>query len=410
MSSEKKDNVENIENPSVGSHPDDFKKSKFESLSRKIRKKILRNNGPLQQLYRWFIKLFTSGPRPEIYHDWLYVNSIFQKAIYCAESEGKLSPGTFSTLATIQAYLELARYERNFAKAWSYINLAITLLPLVVKPEELASVTFRLQQRKLKEKEKAAVQDWISKLVSIQSQLKLTKEEKDDEKSQLYILQANTLVAQLEREIKACTTLPRYSKAGKEKESDSSDNREQDKNQLHFEQINEAQMWNVKNLRIALKLSLWKSVGSWFLLSLLIALAIAVCGENSFKLRDSPYYRYIFILLLGFFGGGLSALLTARQTAVRIVDWGLLKAYMILRMLLGAAGSFVVYIIVQAISLGEISKDINTNFPVFLALGIAAGFSERLFIKALEKISENLSPGVGDSDKEEKEKAGKEDE
>jgi len=407
MSSEKK---ENVENSSTRSNSNDFKKSKFESLSRKIRKKISRNNGPLRQLYRWFIKLFTSGPRPEIYHDWLYVNSIFEKAVYCVESEGSLSPDTFSTLATIQAYLELARYERNFAKAWSYINLAITLLPLVVKQEELPSVTFRLQQRKMKEKEKVAIQDWISKLVSIQSQLKLTQGETDHEKSQLYIQQANTLLAQLESEVKACKTLPKHAKAGKEKESDS-DNRKQDKNQLYFEQINEAQTWNVKNLRIALKLSLWKSVGSWFLLSLLIALAIAVCGESSFKLK-SPAYRYIFILLLGFFGGGLSALLTARQTAVKITDWGLIKAYMILRMLLGAAGSFVVYIIVQAISLGQISTEIDKNFAAFLALGITAGFSERLFIKALEKISENLSPGVDDSDadKDENKEAGNKEE
>ena len=396
MSSEKK---ENVETSPAGVFSNDFKRSKFESLSKKIRRKISRNNGPLRQFFQWFAKLFTSGPRPEIYHDWLYVNSFFEKAVYCAESEGTLNPGTFSTLATIQAYLELARYERNFAKAWSYINLAITLLPLVVKEEDLPAASFRLQQRRINEKDRAAVRDWVSKLVSIQAQLELTEKETDQGKSQLYIEQAKTLISQLEKDVKACTTLPRASKAVKESESDSEEE-VPDKNQLHFEQLNLAQIWNSWNLKISLKLSLWRSVGSWFLLSLLIALSIAIWGEKVFANLWSPYYRYIFALFLGFFGGGISALLTARQTAVKITDWGLIKAHTILRMILGAAGSFVVYIIVQFLPLGEISKTIKDDFAAFLALGIAAGFSERLFIKALEKISENLSPGTDESNSE----------
>ena len=44
---------------------------------------------------------------------------------------------SLSALAIIRAYLELARYERDFAQAWSFVNMAAAHLPLVVEEKDL---------------------------------------------------------------------------------------------------------------------------------------------------------------------------------------------------------------------------------------------------------------------------------
>jgi len=101
-------------------------------------------------------------------------------------------------------------------------------------------------------------------------------------------------------------------------------------------------------------------------------------------------HPFLFTALLGFFGGALSAFRKARQSAIDIPSYELIKVHTVLRMLLGAAGSFVVYTAAGWLQVG-ISELLSSNISMFLIVGIAAGFSERLFVKALEDIADNLS-------------------
>jgi hypothetical protein len=296
--------------------------------SKKITEDIMKNMGGLRKLFYLTRKIFISGPRSGVYHDWLVVYSFYKKALYCAgmNSRKPLTEEEMAALAIIRAYLELARYERDFAQAWSFVNMAASHLPLVVEDKDLPPFVAYLKP--LKEDEAAGD---ISQL---------------------------------------------------------------DKNKLQHKLMERAYQWNSENRKTSLKLSLWRSVGFWLFLSLVIAVLIAEYATWVFKGGAILFYRYASISLLGFFGGGLSAFFTTRRAVVNIPNSVLIRAHTILRMLLGAAGSFVVYVIAQWVPLAGISELINSNYAAFLTLGIVAGFSERFFIGALEKISANLSSGL----------------
>lgn len=296
--------------------------------SKKIITDIMKNMGGLKILLYKIKKFFISGPRSGVYHDWLVAYSFYKKALYCTciKNQQPVTDEEMAALAIIRAYLELARYERDFAQAWSFVNMAAAHLPLVVEKKDLPPFVSYL--RFLKDNDSEDIED-ISKL---------------------------------------------------------------DKSKLHHKLLERAYQWNSRNRKTSLKLSLWWSVGLWLFLSLGIAVLIAEFITAIFKGGADLFYRYISISLLGFFGGGLSAFFTARQAVVNIPNSTLIKAHTVLRMLLGAAGSFVVYVIAQWMPLAGISDLINKEYPVFLTVGIVAGFSERFFIGALEKISDNLSP------------------
>ncbi len=147
-----------------------------------------------------------------------------------------------------------------------------------------------------------------------------------------------------------------------------------------------------------MKLSLWRSLGYWILFSLLIAIIVAeILFDESHPTGKLINIPYVFAAFLGFFGGGLSAFLTTRDSVISITNYELIRTHTILRMILGAAGSFVVLVATQALNLNSTMGSVNDNYAVFIAVCIAAGFSERLFISALEKISDNLKISSDDS-------------
>lgn len=293
--------------------------------SKKIIEDIMKNMGGLKKFLYGIKKFFISGPRSGVYHDWLVVYSFYKRALYCAciKNQQPVTEEEMAALAIIRAYLELARYERDFAQAWSFVNMAAAHLPLVVEEKDLPPFVSYLKSIK----ENEAVED-INQL---------------------------------------------------------------DRNKLQHKLLERAYQWNMKNRSTSLKLSLWWSVGSWLFLSLGIAVLVAEYATAIIKGGSTLFYRYVAISLLGFFGGGLSAFFTTRQAVVNIPNNVLIRAHTVLRMLLGAAGSFVVYVAAQWVPLAGISDLINKEYAVFLTLGIVAGFSERFFIGALEKISDNLS-------------------
>lgn len=328
-------------------------------IEAEVYQNIRKNIGWFRLTMRTVFKIFRRGPRTEIAHDWLMINGFANMVQENLQSREKIDGSFISALAMIRAYLDLARDERDFAQAWSYVNLATTLLPRVVEEKDLATVTFRMSCHRSKPDDKG----------------------KKDAAAQPVNGDADGAAA------------PAQTPAKEERQA-----QPLDRNELYRHQLAEAQKWNSRNRIISLRQSLWRFIGACLFTSLVIAISVAEVYFFFPKLFEvNGPFRYIAIALLGFFGGGLSAFLKARKEAINFSNCGLIKTHMILRMLLGAAGSFVVYVLVQWMPITDLTKSIDTNFSVFLSLGIAAGFSERLFINALEKVSSNLKLSGGDN-------------
>ncbi|MBM3240669.1 hypothetical protein FJZ31_30665 [Candidatus Poribacteria bacterium] len=108
--------------------------------------KEIGTGGPVRRALRWIRQLFFLGPRAEICHDWLIVRSFAERVFECIISSMRpVDDKKKRTLATVQAYLLLAKKERDFAQAWTYINSADALLPLVVNDDECDACCARLR-------------------------------------------------------------------------------------------------------------------------------------------------------------------------------------------------------------------------------------------------------------------------
>ena len=103
--------------------------------------------------------------------------------------------------------------------------------------------------------------------------------------------------------------------------------------------------------------------------------------------------------MLGLFGGALSVLLSARDRKVTAITYGQTKSHIIMRLLLGAAGAYVMFVLVSLP--GLMSKEVFGYLQKpqgFIALGIVAGFSERLFRNTLEKLAKKFPTSDEKSD------------
>lgn len=420
----------------------------LDKLIEEIVGKLKKINKSTNICRRFWQRIFKSAPRPEVYHDLLHVRAYAERVTESIRKCGTVDKERLHTLATILAYLELAERERDFAQAWTYVNLADELLPLVVEEHELESCCARLSAwdegmpDNLKKKLKAAL-DYVDGktdssspstnfVESLKSKLKekgidLPKDAvihtKEENQQSLTKDGSKTYFASKETDEIKVEGVPKVSSPASNVPR---------KYNMHIKQSIRASFWNSSNRRISLKLYLWHSIGFWLFLSLIFAILVSeyvyfnyykpvevekaqseqVSDQALKKVSQIPPFilshPFFFVAVLGFFGGALSASLKARKSVIDITSYELIQVHTKLRMLLGAAGSFVVYILIQVISPGGIADTIHTNIFAFLGIGIAAGFSERLFVGTLEKISENINlTGVEEEGEGEGEKGGK---
>jgi hypothetical protein len=314
--------------------------------------------GSIQKVKNWFVKRFFRGPGKEISHDWHIVNSFLERTIVHIKRLPKTDidyEKKILTLARIKAYLKMAKIETNFAEAWTYVNLADSFLPLVVNEDELGNCIMRLASR-----DRLITESILTTLPS-----EAQKILKDDNLMSV-VIDGN---------------LDRY--------------------KLYREQEMRALLWNSLNRKISFRISLWHSLEMYLLFALVLAVGVTeiismlvpelmLVKDVNGKTMTSIPFPFIFVSILGFLGGGLSAYVKTRDKAVDITSYKTLKVYTILRMLLGAAGSFVVFIIIHFLGNDELNTLLNTNIYAFLGIGIVAGFSERLFIETMEKMADKL--------------------
>src|SRR5437867_5267746 len=97
-------------------------------------------SGAWWKVRQWFF----TGPRAEIAHDWEIVSQFAERAKRHFAETGKISEIDKYNLAEVAALLECARTEIDFGQAWTYVNSADALLPLIVAEEELRPAIVRL--------------------------------------------------------------------------------------------------------------------------------------------------------------------------------------------------------------------------------------------------------------------------
>lgn len=285
------------------------------------------------RVFRWF----SAGIAAEVRDDWLRVRrKVDAIKARLFEAEGA-SPEEADQLATASAYLELARYSRDLAEAWGFVNQADEVACKLTPKEERATQVTRLDSWE------PLLARWLSELY----------DDKD-------------VVAQFEKCRKKSKTDPCNAIS------------------VH------SQQWTLINHWISFSRRLWR-LGVWVLLVALV-LAIGVTEIIVPPATKLPLpLPYVTIAVLGLFGGALSALLSARSRKVTAITYGQNKSRIIMRLLLGAAGAYVMYVLVSLPRLmsDEVSRYL-TKPQGFIALGIVAGFSERLFQDTLERLAEKF--------------------
>lgn len=358
------------------------KKKKIKPMDKLIEKKeieIRKKRGPAKSFFIRFQRLFRECPRPEIYDDWCTVQGFANRArVSIDKLEDKKKKCTF---ATVQAYLNLARIERDPGQAWAYVNSADKDLPLVVDDKDFNRCLLRLRvwDEEMPEDLKKILNFQEKKLYDINyRELKELARCADKARGEEH----RRLVEKLSKKYQAVGTPD----APQDPVSD-------ERRKVEYcKQAARAQLWNLANREVSLKLSLWRSVSWRLLVGLALAIIIAeiiYAGLNP----EKPWWYFPFFTssVMGFFGGGLSALLIAHKSVVETPAYEVIKVQTASRMLLGAAGALVVYTIAgSGILAGNISQLLRENIYVLLIIGIAAGFSEQIFVRPLEKIAQNL--------------------
>jgi hypothetical protein len=341
---------------------------------------------------------FVTGPRAEIAHEVQVVNSFAERAQQRFGRETGLTETDKANLVTVRALLKCARDETDFAQAWSHVNLADAILPLIVAEEDLLACVSRLKNAdyRLPNEYQAELKEYLTdgEVVSLLKNLREWMEAnkpkargKDEAESKAH----SELEDRVKRVIDGKTLIP----------SDPLT-----RQCRHAEQLVRTVLWNGVNRKVSLKLSLWGSIRRGLTFALLALFAAIAMWTSCQKIPDWKLaLSFLEIAFLGLFGGMLSAFLKARDEEVNVPSYQVVVSRTRLRMLLGAAGAVVMYGVGLRLLTEKLQVLINTDLFAFLTVGIVGGFSERLFIETLEKAASNLHTSGSPTKKEGKSKA-----
>lgn len=406
----------------------------IEEIRKEVRGELLKDIGRIR---KWWLQkvqsIFRWGIPNEVEDDIRKV----QEAVY-ASLVSATSPEDVKTVGTILAYLDVARLETNIARSWRYLNGADALLPLIVPEDKLDSCTRRLEfyDKDIDEKKKDRIEEAKTQyeitIKSFSSDLIINERIKDadihfekaistmnikDDKKGLINKRRTEYVTYLKsidnKIIDKEELQNRKNSFQNEIDSIVHDEKEKDKideavsnfvdkippydrikvkrNALHDLQVIRTLIWDDFNNKIELKQDLWRSLGWRLFVATVTAIVAAIFAQSLWMGEPlENQWRFAVAPIFGFFGGAISAFISSRKVVIESPSYRSIRLHTVLRMLLGAVGAFVFYIIGTSFPLGMITTMLEAGPLEFMTICIVAGFSERLFIKTLEEVSENL--------------------
>ena len=320
----------------------DFKRSKKSELRRQ--------RGWIRQFSAEIVRWISTGIAYEARDDWQRVKRCSDMIGARLFKDGAVRLDVAEQLATADAYLELAREVRDLAETWSFVNQASEILCCLANDDEKEAIVHRLAIWE------PILKRWLGELYDQEN-----------------------VATELENSLGDGSDICR-------------------KLTVH------AQLWQLVNQWISFTRRLWRF--ALFILAVTLVLAITIAemlyvipkgadGQSVSVVTDDPF---IWVSLLGLFGGALSALLNVNDRKVTAVTYGQSKTQLFIRLVLGACGGFVVYVLVNVPGLFQdaVVEFFRKGLFGFIALGIVAGFSERLFLGALEKAASKFPTTGGD--------------
>lgn len=335
-------------------------RDQYDRIAAQRLKELRRQKGWIHWIVTCVFRWFSGGIAAEARDGWLRVRRNVDTIKAQLFEAGGAAPEDADQLATASAYLELARYSRDLAEAWGCVNQADEVACKLTPSDERATQVTRLEGLE------PLLAHWLSELY--------------DDKA---------LVEKFEQRRERSKTDPC------------------DAISVHVQQ------WTLINHWISFSRRLWRLCVWILFVTLVLAIGVteiivqpttgsppatesppttgsppATTGLQKTTVLPLPY---VTIAVLGLFGGALSVLLSARDRKVTAITYGQNKSHIMMRLLLGAAGAYVMYVLVSLPDLmNEKVMAYLTEPQGFIALGIVAGFSERLFKETLEKLAKKF--------------------
>lgn len=360
-------------------------KMKRKELDRLVKEKIddIEKKGTLARWCRRIRSRFFKNPIHEINYDWCTVHGFADRVRWKIISEGEDDCKKKRRYATVEAYLTLARFEKDPGQAWNYVNSADKLLPLLVDDEDFERCLSRLH-------------NWDSTLIDLESKPKEGSKKNSVDRLALKNFEERHEKLEAKFEAERGRLHANENEGGFEKEQPP--NRSEVQVSLRLRNIAynwqalRVQHWYQFNVELSLWFSLWRSYSIKLLWALIPAVILAEFLYTGFNPEKPLWYRpFLTVSIMGHFGGCLSAKLLARDLVRRVTSLELINVLITTRMLIGAAGAFTVYAIFgSGLISSVILQPLTENFVVLLAVGISAGFSEQLFVDSLHKSVQNL--------------------
>lgn len=352
----------------------------YETIEKDRIREIRRQKGGLRRFFDAPLRWLSPGVAYEARDDWLRLENHYD-TIKARLLDSGASPETLHQLATANAYLEITRSTRDLAETWALVNQAGEILCKLGNDEEKTALVQRMENwRPLLDSRL----DELYKNESVSKKMNETLNEQNDPGQCMAI----------------------YS-----------------------------QHWNLINQWISFSQRLWRFAARMLFISLTLAIITAeiISAPLGDDAKDSPVtssinaetdstppggkmesnstvsnkktpvteHPYLSISLLGLFGGALSALLSASDRRVTAITYRQHRSQILIRLLLGASGAFVIYTLISTPNLFDVELVAFFQYKTegFLALGVVAGFSEQLFKKTLENLAKKFPTSKLQTDK-----------
>jgi hypothetical protein len=157
-----------------------------------------------------------------------------------------------------------------------------------------------------------------------------------------------------------------------------------------------AQGWHLVNEQNAFSTKFWQkafAIQLWLLIIAVVGteiMTLPCLADKDAQCFPLPFRQldYFWAAIFGTLGGALSSLLGSRSVFVSATTFRVSRSQAKMRILLGAVGAFIVVLAVKSdlVFRSDISEAVM-RFPVLALVSISAGFSERMFLSALERIA-----------------------